>query len=108
MSVRSNASCDLAAYRPGDNGTMFSPQGGLRISALGLAKIGRLLLGGGVRRWRSAAAGRHGGDDGAAGGAPAAACRAIPTRARCSYASGPQCLLGQAGASDQPVAGARW
>jgi CubicO group peptidase (beta-lactamase class C family) len=36
--------CDLAAYRPGVNGAIFSPQGGLYISARGLAKIGRLLL----------------------------------------------------------------
>ncbi|MGI4878780.1 MAG: serine hydrolase domain-containing protein [Janthinobacterium lividum] len=38
------AACSLDAYRPGDNGAVFSPQGGLRISALGLARIGRLLL----------------------------------------------------------------
>jgi len=36
--------CDLAGYRPGVNGAIFSPQGGLYISARGLAKIGRLLL----------------------------------------------------------------
>jgi len=36
--------CDLAAYRPGSNGALFSPQGGLRISARDLATIGRLLL----------------------------------------------------------------
>jgi CubicO group peptidase (beta-lactamase class C family) len=36
--------CDLTGYRPGDNGALFSPQGGLRISALGLAKIGQVLL----------------------------------------------------------------
>jgi CubicO group peptidase (beta-lactamase class C family) len=41
------AACALDAYRPGDNGAVFSPQGGLRISAVGLAKIGRLLLGDG-------------------------------------------------------------
>ncbi|HPU16583.1 MAG TPA: serine hydrolase domain-containing protein, partial [Polymorphobacter sp.] len=45
--VRSMATCDMARYVPGTNGTLFSPQGGLRISALGLAKIGRLLLGDG-------------------------------------------------------------
>lgn len=37
--------CDLARWRPGVNGASFSPQGGLRISARGLAKLGRLLLG---------------------------------------------------------------
>jgi CubicO group peptidase (beta-lactamase class C family) len=36
--------CDLSAYVPGINGALFSPQGGLRISARDLATIGRLLL----------------------------------------------------------------
>ena len=40
--------CDLARWRLGDNGALFAPQGGLRISARDLAKIGRLLLGGGT------------------------------------------------------------
>lgn len=35
--------CDLSAYRPGDNGALFSPQGGLRISMRGLARIGQVL-----------------------------------------------------------------
>lgn len=39
-----DGSCDLAQWRPGENGGMFSPQGGLRISANGLARIGRMLL----------------------------------------------------------------
>ncbi len=43
-----DGNCDLARWRAGDNGALFSPQGGLRISANGLAKIGRLLLGEGV------------------------------------------------------------
>lgn len=38
-----DASCDLNAYRPGTNGALFSPQGGLRISVLDLAKIARLI-----------------------------------------------------------------
>lgn len=42
-----DGSCDLAQWKQGTNGSLFSPQGGLRISANGLAKIGRLLLGGG-------------------------------------------------------------
>lgn len=42
-----DGSCDLARWRAGANGGLFSPQGGLRISASGLARIGRLLLGGG-------------------------------------------------------------
>lgn len=37
--------CNLSAWQAGRNGALFSPQGGLRISANGLAKIGRLLLG---------------------------------------------------------------
>ena len=43
----SNGECDLAQWRAGANGATFAPQGGLRISANGLAKIGRLLLGNG-------------------------------------------------------------
>src|SRR5690606_26401715 len=34
-----DGSCDLAQWRPGDNGALFSPQGGLRISANGLARF---------------------------------------------------------------------
>ena len=41
--VREGRPCDLSAWRPGDNGALFSPQGGLRISARGLARIGRML-----------------------------------------------------------------
>lgn len=41
----SNGDCDLSIWRAGANGAIFSPQGGLRISANGLATIGRLLLG---------------------------------------------------------------
>lgn len=40
----SDGSCDLASYRPGTNGALFSPQGGLRISAHDLAKLGQLIL----------------------------------------------------------------
>ena len=42
-----DGSCDLSRWQPGRNGTLFSPQGGLRISARGLARIGRMLLGDG-------------------------------------------------------------
>lgn len=35
--------CDLSTYRLGDNGALFSPQGGLRISMTDLAKIGQML-----------------------------------------------------------------
>ncbi|MGH8177514.1 MAG: serine hydrolase domain-containing protein [Steroidobacter sp.] len=43
----SDGSCDLSRWRAGENGALFSPQGGLRISANGLVRIGRLLLGNG-------------------------------------------------------------
>lgn len=39
-----DGSCDLAVWQPGRNGAIFSPQGGLRISARGLTTVGRLLL----------------------------------------------------------------
>ena len=42
-----DGSCDLSTWQAGRNGGSFSPQGGLRISASDLAKIGRLLLGDG-------------------------------------------------------------
>jgi CubicO group peptidase (beta-lactamase class C family) len=42
-----DGSCDLAAYTPGWNGALFSPQGGLRISMRDLAKVGQLLARGG-------------------------------------------------------------
>lgn len=42
-----DGSCDLALWQPGRNGGAFSPQGGLRISANALARVGQLLLGGG-------------------------------------------------------------
>lgn len=43
-----DGSCDLTRWRAGENGALFSPQGGLRISANGLARIGRLLIGRGT------------------------------------------------------------
>ena len=42
-----DGSCDLSQWRAGTSSNVFGPQGGLRISANGLAKIGRLLLGDG-------------------------------------------------------------
>jgi CubicO group peptidase (beta-lactamase class C family) len=42
-----DGSCDLSRYRPGENGALFGPQGGLRISAVDLARIGMMLLGDG-------------------------------------------------------------
>lgn len=38
---------DVSNYRPGTNGTLFSPQGGLRISVHELALFGQMLLNGG-------------------------------------------------------------
>ncbi|MEO5867148.1 MAG: serine hydrolase [Sphingomonas sp.] len=43
-----NGGCDLSTWRAGANGASFSPQGGLYISARGLARIGRMLLNGGA------------------------------------------------------------
>ena len=40
--------CDLDAYRLGDNGALFSPQGGLRVSVRDLATFGRMLLNDGM------------------------------------------------------------
>ena len=44
-----DGSCDLSTYRLARHGAAFSPQGGLRISARGLARIGEMLLRGGDR-----------------------------------------------------------
>ncbi|WP_249276535.1 serine hydrolase domain-containing protein [Sphingomonas baiyangensis] len=44
----SDGGCDLARWVAGRNGAIFSPQGGMRISAEGLARLGRLLLGRGA------------------------------------------------------------
>ena len=43
----SDGSCDLGKWRAGAATNVFGPQGGLRISAADLSKIGRLLLGDG-------------------------------------------------------------
>ena len=45
--VLPGTACDLAAYVPGWNGALFSPQGGLRISMRDLARIGQMLARGG-------------------------------------------------------------
>ena len=46
--VRDGEPCDLSLWKAGENGALFAPQGGLRISARGLSRIGRMLLNGGV------------------------------------------------------------
>ena len=46
--VKEGSPCDLALWKLGENGSLFAPQGGLRISARGLARIGMMLLNGGT------------------------------------------------------------
>ena len=46
--VKEGEPCDLTRWRLGENGALFAPQGGLRISARGLARVGRMLLNGGT------------------------------------------------------------
>jgi CubicO group peptidase (beta-lactamase class C family) len=46
--VNEGQPCDLSRWKLGENGSLFSPQGGLRISARGLARVGRMLLNGGT------------------------------------------------------------
>ncbi len=43
VNTAAGVACDLATYRAGENGALFSPQGGLRISMADLARIGQLL-----------------------------------------------------------------
>ena len=45
--VEDGERCDLTRWNIGENGSLFAPQGGLRISARGLARVGRMLLNGG-------------------------------------------------------------
>jgi CubicO group peptidase (beta-lactamase class C family) len=40
---RADGNCDLSTYKPGENGALFSPQGGMRISVRELAKIAKLI-----------------------------------------------------------------
>jgi len=47
--VLATGPCDIITYRPGDNGALFSPQGGVRISMRDLARIGQMLLNKGGR-----------------------------------------------------------
>lgn len=42
--VAEGQACDLASYVPGTNASIFSPQGGVRIGMVDLAKIGQALL----------------------------------------------------------------
>ena len=44
--VLEGAACDLDAYVPGTNASIFSPQGGVRIGMVDLAKIGQAMMAG--------------------------------------------------------------
>lgn len=46
--VKDGEACDLGLWKVGENGALFAPQGGLRISVRGLSRIGRMLLGRGT------------------------------------------------------------
>ncbi len=48
VGLKDGVACDLSRWKPGENGALFGPQGGLRISARGLARVGRMLLGRGT------------------------------------------------------------
>jgi CubicO group peptidase (beta-lactamase class C family) len=48
VQINPGSPCDLSLWRPGVNGALFAPQGGLRISARGLGRVGRMLLDGGT------------------------------------------------------------
>jgi CubicO group peptidase (beta-lactamase class C family) len=48
VQVKEGETCDLSRWHLGENGSLFAPQGGLRISARGLARVGRMLLNGGT------------------------------------------------------------
>ena len=42
--INEGDSCELESWRPGENGALYAPQGGLRISVRGLGRVGRMLL----------------------------------------------------------------
>jgi CubicO group peptidase (beta-lactamase class C family) len=46
--VKEGEPCDLSRWHLGENGSLFAPQGGLRISARGLSRVGRMLLNNGM------------------------------------------------------------
>lgn len=46
--VEGDSGCDLSRSSLGENGSLFAPQGGLRISARDLGRVGRMLLNDGV------------------------------------------------------------
>jgi CubicO group peptidase (beta-lactamase class C family) len=48
VAVKEGEPCNLSRWHVGENGALFSPQGGLRISMRGLARLARMLLNGGT------------------------------------------------------------
>jgi CubicO group peptidase (beta-lactamase class C family) len=46
--IDEGAPCDLRLWKLGENGSLYAPQGGLRISVRGLERVGRMLLNGGT------------------------------------------------------------
>jgi CubicO group peptidase (beta-lactamase class C family) len=48
VQVKEGQPCDLSLWKLGENGSLFAPQGGLRISVRGLDRVGRMLLNGGT------------------------------------------------------------
>ncbi len=50
---KADGSCDLRGYESGSNGALFSPQGGLRVSARDLATVGQVLLNKGRHRGKA-------------------------------------------------------
>jgi CubicO group peptidase (beta-lactamase class C family) len=48
VQVKDGEACDLTRWKLGENGGLFAPQGGLRISMAGLARVGQMLLNGGT------------------------------------------------------------
>lgn len=48
VQVNEGEPCDLTRWKLGENGALFAPQGGLRISARGLSRVGRMFLNGGM------------------------------------------------------------
>lgn len=111
--VRSSAGCDLAAYKPGSNGTIFSPQGGLRIALPDLARIGQMLLRGGeiggVRLLKPATVKAMLTPVWQAGGPGALGFPGNDYQGQMlCYGAGLHCLSGRAGATDQPIKAARW
>ena len=104
--VRGQPACDLSRYVPGTNATLLSPQGGLRISANGLAAIGRLILNrgevDGIRLLKPATINAMLTPVWRDIGQPSGDTYKGLMRV---YASGPQLLSGDAHARDQPVPG---